>query len=87
MEIYSKYFTRKFIFLTGVALTRNERKVNTMCYKFGFEHFSSGYYQDSEVDFIIGFRDKVGIHPNNQIENMISFFWDKRIDYTNRLKI
>ncbi len=69
----------------AIALTRNDRKVNTMCYNFGFENFASGLYNSFEVDFIVGFREKVHANRNAQIEQMISFFWQNRIDHTQRL--
>lgn len=69
----------------AIALTRNDRKVNTLCYNFGFEYFASGLYGSFEVDFIVGFRDKVYANRNAQIEQIISYFWQNRIDYTQRL--
>jgi len=65
----------------AIASTRNDRKVKQMCYNFGFDCFQAGLlFHGYEIVLVVGYRGKVTPHPNNEIEKIISYFWNNKID-------
>jgi hypothetical protein len=71
-----------------IAPTRNDRGVNRMCYKFGFDCYASSLdYRGFDIDIVCGNKKRVQPSPDPKINEIINHLWSSRIDLTGRTRV
>ena len=61
----------------------DEKKVNEMAYRYGFDCFESGLKMlGCPIDIVVGFKGMVKESPDPEIAQWVDRYWAKRRDYT-----
>ena len=72
----------------GIAPARTDNKVNEMGYRVGWECFQSGIVKRTfSVDLVVGFTDKLKLHPDPELQEVVDSLWIQRKDFTGRTNL